>query len=86
MSWVSHGSALPCNRRPLGLMDRPSGAARAYVHTDLGDAGPRTTINDTFNGQSVVVVYEQASQLAITFVAHDPDGNDLTFDAASYLP
>jgi len=76
----------PRKAMALGLMDRPSGAARAYVHSDLADVGPRSAINDTFIGQPVVVIYEQASQLAIAFVARDPDGNILTFDAATYVP
>ncbi|MEE8408410.1 MAG: DUF3179 domain-containing (seleno)protein [Myxococcota bacterium] len=71
----------------FGLFDRPSGAARAYVHTDLASvAGARAAVNDSFGGEPVVVVYDEATQLAIAFVAEDGQGNPLTFDVAAFTP
>lgn len=76
----------PNKAMTFGLADRPSGAAKAYVHGDLASkAGVRSATNDSFSGRPIVVVYEQASQLVLAFEAQTPEGT-LTFDAQGYAP
>jgi hypothetical protein len=70
----------------FGLADRPGGLARAYVHADLASkAGTRSVTNDTFAGRPIVILYEEAAQLALAFESQTPEGA-LTFDARDYSP
>lgn len=72
----------PNKAMTFGLIDRPSGAARAYVYSDLAaSAGTSVAVNDEFGGRPVVVVYERDAQLALVFDRETADGT-LTFDAA----
>ena len=77
----------PNKSMTFGLIDRPSGEARAYVHSDLSTkVADRAVVNDTFANKPVVIVFEKSSALALAFEAVDNDGNPLSFDAGSFTP
>lgn len=69
----------------LGIFDRASGAARAWVHADLAQRSPRTVLEDRFAGRPIVVVYDGPARLALVFEA-EVGGQTLRLSAESYAP
>ncbi|MEL7370654.1 MAG: DUF3179 domain-containing (seleno)protein [Myxococcota bacterium] len=77
----------PSKSMVLGLIDRPANVARGYSFIDLlREGGERVALNETFNAEPVVVVFEESSQTALAFVAKGPSGQTLIFDVAAYTP
>ncbi|MFP4600978.1 MAG: DUF3179 domain-containing (seleno)protein [Persicimonas sp.] len=63
--------------RVLGLVGEQE--SRVYAFPEIEEFGTRVVINDTFEGDKLVIAYEAAHRMAVPFYAR-ADGRELTFE------